>query len=156
MKLLAVIFLLPMGACANDAFTAAPLTVQADTGPPDAPSSSVDGRGELAEATTPAPEAGTRDVLGDAWPEDVTIESVDAPPTGDGTGGDPMCTFGGTPATGCPCVNCYIFDGPNGTVDHISCCDGSGDPPDSATDHLCSQGDFPTPHKGYCSTCGCR
>jgi len=147
MKLGLLLVLFSLGACGGDAFEAASPLILAPT---DA------GEG----GAVPVPDAAggeiasPRDVLADPWPDDVEVSHVDRAVVDAVT--EKSCEFGGTPATGCPCVNCYIFDGPSGSVDHIACCDGSGNPSDSSTDRLCNQGDFPTPHKGYCSSCSCQ
>jgi len=149
------LLLLLIAGCGGEEFTSAALTVAP---PVDDDAGDVatlaDGANEVrtVEASTPdrgavGPDPG-RDVLADPWPDDVVVERA-APPAD-------ACTFGGTPATGCPCINCFIFDNPDGTANHTACCDGSGNPNDAATDHLCNQGDFPTPHKGYCASCGCQ
>ncbi len=140
MKLGLVLVLLSLGACSGESFVSEAVTVAPDAGHiDDAPAlPAVDGadRTEAPPATPDVvgPGEAARDVLADPWPDDVEVVAVDAP----------------------PCINCYVFKNPDGSWNHVACCDGSGNPSDAATDHLCTQGDFPTPYKAYCASCSCR
>lgn len=150
MKLAPILLLISFVGCTGDAFSTQALSVSPDASAfgdaqqDGAPPGRDDGRAEVGvmpdSAASSEAEAASRDVLADPWPDDVIVE--------------PACVWGS--AVGCPCTNCFLFDRPDGTTSHYQCCDGSGNPPDSSTDHLCNQGDFPSPHKAYCPSCSCQ
>jgi hypothetical protein len=158
MKLFLLLVLAALAAaCGGDSFTSEALSLAPDSGAVDAaqvpPTSDGDGRrGEAGPVDTDslgsgASEAAARDVLADPWPADVVVEPV--PP--------PICQWGS--AVGCPCTNCWLFDRPDGSTDHTSCCGAFVTPNDSdprVVSNLCGSGDFPSPHRAYCDSCACH
>lgn len=157
------ILVILLGGCGGDAFSSSEaLSLSPDSGAFDdsqgPPASDGDSRWEAAGPVAPdslgpgESEAASRDVLRDPWPDDVVVE-----PAPDGP---PACVWGS--AAGCPCTNCWLFDRPDGTTDHIICCgaftmageDASARQPSSA--NLCGEGGFPTNHKAYCDSCACH
>lgn len=144
--------------CGGESFTSSALSLSPDSGAFDdaqGPSAS-DGDGRRGEAGPVAPdslspgesEAAARDVLADPWPADVVVEPMpDGPPAG--------CVWGS--AEGCPCTNCWLFDRPDGTTDHISCCGAfasASDPKPAPGTNLCGSGG--PAHRAYCDACACH
>jgi hypothetical protein len=141
MKLVAL-WIAAVLACGGQAFTGQALSVGPDSS---APNNAAAGGTKSAGPDDAAREAAARDVTQDPWPDDVVVEpapDVHFEKACDWATGD-----------GCPCVNCWAIDRPDGTTDHVICCDGSGRVDGSS--NLCGEGSFPSPHKTYCESCGC-